>query len=477
MDQVVLARVELDPRELPGHPRHNFPPLDLKYIQAALTNGQQCGPPILDGWLNAWPPEQLAEQILQHRPAIAVIKAATPCLGEAVTVGTILRAQGVITVAVGQQVSHVFHQAWPGWEQAFDIPVLGDPEEQVPTLVRQLREGVPFEQVAGPYRDALARGKSFLVDNPDQLPRPHFSREELTLYDFMFPVRGVRRRRWGYVLSGWGCPHRCLHCSGVIRTTSGSQLRMRDPKLLVDEIAGLLDAGAEAIIFEDDTLLTDRRYFLAICHEIVRRKLRFPWIAHARADHLDGERVAAAAEAGALLFKVGVESNSPRVIEALGKTADGKSWPAKVERAFALLNRHHIGSVALFLLGSPGETVQDVEDSIELAIRIKADYVQVQIFSVYPDSPYFACLSVAQREQLEAGGQYHYACQVWSPSEIVPEELLALQARFYRRFYLRPTYMLQHLRRFWRFYFSSRSALHSVGYMAAWVAGLRNRAR
>jgi radical SAM superfamily enzyme YgiQ (UPF0313 family) len=346
----------------------------------------------------------------------------------------------------------------------------------VPTLIKRLHDGEPLEQVARRYVEALERREFFFVADPDKLPRPQFMRRELKAYPFPFPMPTGRHHRWGYVLSGWGCPHRCNFCSGVVRKTSGSTLRQRSPKLVVDEVASLLDLGAQAIIFEDDTLLTNRRTFLEICNEITRRGLRFPWIAHARADHLDEERVAAAARAGAALFKVGVESGSRRVIESLGKTPRGETWLECVEQAFALLHKYKVGAVGLFLIGSPDETREDIEESMKLALRIKPDYIQVQIFCAYPDSPYYINLSAEASAAVNFGNQYHYATPTWTPSRVSPEELKQLQATFYKRFYLRPAFILRHVRRYWRFYLSPRWAARSALGMAAWVAGLRDRA-
>lgn len=473
--QVVLSRVERAPEELTGHPRHIHPALDLKYIQAVLKAQTGERAPILDGWLHTWSVAEQVNAILEYRPAVAVIKALTPYIEAAVAIGKALRQAGVVTIAVGQHVSHVAYQDFPGWRDAFDVPVLGDPELETPNVIARLRAGESASDLAESHYRALERREPFVVVDPNELPRPEYTREELKCYPFPFPIPSSPPRIWGYLLSAWGCPHRCTHCSGVVRKTYGSMLRTRAPGPLVDEIAYLLDVGAEAIVFEDDTLLCDRRNFLAICAEINRRGLRFRWIAHARPDELDEQRVAAAAEAGAALFKIGVESGSPRVVESLGKCASGRTWLDHVDRAFENLRRHNIGAVALYLVGSPGETREDIELSIRQAIRLRSDYIQIQIYCAYPDSPYFVGLEEAEQNKVEPSSQYHYARPVWSPSLVPPEELLDVQSTFYRRYYLRPRYALRHLRRFWRFYLAPRSALRRAAGIVAWLAGLRRR--
>ncbi len=475
-EKVVLVRIEREPTELTGHPRHIHPALDIKYIQAGLeaSNGDQVE--FIDGWLQRWVPAQFVEEVMRFGADVAVIKAMTPCIDEGIEVGTALRKAGVITIAIGQHVNHAAYRNCPGWEDAFDIPILGDPEEETVRVIERLRDGEAKERVAEEHWAALRRIEPYLVADPNELPQPRFTKEELAAYPFPFPIPGPPPKIWGYLLSGWGCPHRCTHCSGVVRKTYGAKLRVRKAVPLVDEIESLLNVGAEAIIFEDDTLLCDRSNFLEMCGEIERRRLKFPWIAHARPDELDEERVAAAARAGAVLFKIGVESGSARVIDLLGKCRKGGAvWLEHIHEAFRHLHKHNVGAVALFLVGAPGETEEDVEMSIALAKRLWADYIQVQVYCAYPDSPYYIGLDKELSAKVNAGSQYHYATSAWTPSEMPADKLLRHQAVFYRQYYLRLGYMLWHFRRFWRYYANPQVAFRRVASIVGWVAGLRKR--
>jgi len=416
-DTVLLLRIDRDVSTHTSHPRHLHPPLDLKYIQAAVHQITGQSVPFMDGWLHAWSPSQLTEKILPLRPQMVVIKAATWCIDEAVFVGKRLRGEGITTIAVGQHVSHVSKLDHRGWKEAFDIPVPGEPEEEVPLLIKRLLEGESVRLLAPYYFDRMEKNKPFLVQEPDQMPKPCFDEKEFSDYAFPFPIPGNVAHKWGYVLTSWGCPRKCRHCSEVVRKTTGTILRTRNPVRVADEIASLLQAGADAICFEDDSLFCNRRHFLNICEEIIRRGLHFPWISHARPDELDEERIAAAAKAGAVLLKVGVESGASNIIETIGKSASGEVWLDKVEKGFALLQQYNVGSVALFMVGIPHETEADVEKSIALAKKIKPDYIQIQIFCTYPDSSFF--------DQLEAPlypeGLYHYLRPAWSPSRIPPD--------------------------------------------------------
>lgn len=464
-----LIRVDATPGTSPIHPRHVHPPLALKYLQSGIEDAFGERVPVLDGWLHPWSPADLVREVLAGAPRYAVVTASSMCIEEAVAVGEALRSAGICTIAVGQHVSHAVRHAPARWFDAFEFAILGDPEHETIHLLQQLRAGANREELGRHYRQRLDDRDPFVVPTPDDLPRPTFAPDEMARYPFPFPVRSSRRRRWGYTLTAWGCPYACNHCTEVTRKTTGKRLRTRSVDQVVDEVEALLAAGAQGIVFEDDTLFCDRRHLLALCAEIERRGLKFPWIAHARADELDAEVVAEARRCGLALLKIGVESGSPHVIERLGKTPHGRDWIPMVQGAFDRLRASGIATIAMFMVGCPDEDARDVERSIDLALRLDADYIQVQIFCAYPDIQHFVPLAA----NATSGNQSHYAPPSQSFSRIPAEELKGLQMGFYRRFYLRPGFVVGHLGRSWRHYLRPDTALLRSALQAMRVARTR----
>lgn len=452
---VVLLRVDRAAGCHTDHPRHLHPALDLKYIQAGLESALRIAAPLLDGWLAPFAAETFAARALAHAPRIAVVRAVTWCLEESLQVARILRRAGVVTIAVGQQVHHLARMERAADAAAYDFCVPGEPEEAVPRLVARLLAGEAPVPPGDAGRDSLRAGDPVLVRDPDALPRPVPSAAELEAYAFPFPLRCRPLSRWGYVLSAWGCPRPCRHCTTIVRKSVGRDLRPRAVAAVVDEVLALRDAGAQAISFEDDSLFVHRARFLELADALLRRGATLPWMANARPDELDAERVAAAAAAGAVLVKVGVDTGSPRLIEHLGKSTDGAGWIRATEGGLALLNRHRIGSVALFMVGMPDETPEDALATLALARRIRPDYLQMQQYRAYPDVPMWPELPERARAR---AGDYHYLAPAGNCSRIPAALLPRLQRRLYRRFYLRPDFVARHLARHWRHYLSPRGA-------------------
>lgn len=435
---VVLVRVDRAAAQATTHPRHLHPPLELKVIQAALERDHGAPVPLIDHWLAPGPVEELAQRVIAHRPRHAVVKALSWCIEEAVALGRRLRAAGIVTLAVGQHATHARLVPFPGWDEAFDLTIAGEPEQITPGLIAELIAGGSTADLA----TRLRQHPPAQVEEPDRLPRPRFTADELDRYPFPFPVPGRPVRRWGHLQSSWGCPSRCLHCTEMVRKSVGYRFRTRSPERVVDDMAALVDAGCDGIVFEDDSLLADRRHFLALCRAIGERGLQVRWIASVRPDQIDAESATAAANAGAALFKIGIETGSPRLAELIGKTRDGERWPEVTLSALELLAAHRIGSVGLFLTGLPGETEDDVDASIRLALRGAPSYIQVQQFTAYPD------VRLASAQVAQVTNRYHYPAAGGAPND--PGSVA--QQRLYRAYYLRPRFMLRHARLFWRHY-------------------------
>lgn len=443
-------------RDDADHPRHLHPALDLKIVEAGLV-ARGISTALVDGWLLPEGVSGWIERVEAFSPGVVVVKAESWCILEAIECASKFRRNGMRTVAIGQQVSHAMRALPPGWREAFDIAIAGEPEEELLRILPELLH------LTNPDLERLwqnfEHGRHVQVDSPDDLPLPRFAVAEMERFAFPFPLPGLPLRHWAYVLGARGCPHRCRHCSTVVRKSWGDSLRGRSLGRVVDEVAMHLAAGAQALAFEDDTLLVDKRRFIALCDEMLRRQIVVPWIANARPDELDEERVAAAASAGAKLLKLGIETATPRLIELMGKARRGADWQLNTEAGMERLRRHRISTVGLFLVGLPTQTRDEVEATVDWACRLAPDYVQVQIFRSYPDIPWWQELPAGARDTAHA---YHYGPIAQTAAAIPAAELPALQHEFYRRFYFRPGFMLAHAWHCWRHYLDAQGVRHSL---------------
>lgn len=170
----------------------------------------------------------------------------------------------------------------------------------------------------------------------------------------------------GVILSGRGCPYRCIYCSAG--TVSGSRYRTRSVENVVDEIEYLYrECGVDYFFLADDTFTADKEHCIGICQEIRRRKMDIHWEAEARANTVTDEIVREMANAGCRHVQIGAESGDNQVLRDIGKNISTDT----IEQAVCKFLRAGITVVCSFIIGTPTETHSTFEKTLEFALKIR----------------------------------------------------------------------------------------------------------
>ena len=188
-----------------------------------------------------------------------------------------------------------------------------------------------------------------------------------------------------------GCPRGCRFCPVTLRPLKFIPLDM-----IAKEIKVNLEAGIEGVLFHsEDVLLYGAKGVepnpeaLIKLHKLARELVGEGPIGWS---HLTLSTVKYAEEKYGLISKlmkdiilagnqefigaqVGIETGSPRLAKMVmpGKAAPypPEKWPEIVEDAFAIMHENHIVPAATIILGTPGETEDDVVKTAELIDRLK----------------------------------------------------------------------------------------------------------
>lgn len=472
------------------HPYHIYPSLTLKYIEALLKAKEGYQVRLWDCWTDPQPLEDLVANTRLWLPDLLVILANPVDAEMAFQYASGVKAGGsqALIVAIGPEVT-LSPEKFSVAGSPFDAALPGEAELEMVSLTERLRQGLEPEEVrAQSLRFLREEPEPLLIPDLDDLPFLSYSPEELRRYQFIYPLRMKKKARWGFILSSRGCPNPCIFCSPIMRKSYGRKVRTRSATHVVDEIEHLMKLGVTVISFEDDDLTVDRRHLLSLCQEIRKRSVKIPWIAHARVDELSPPLLRSMREAGCVLLRLGVESGSERIIRMLkkdpqaeasrqGKAGDSNGgggaggngaggageifpplvgpipangWRQKCIAAFQEIRKVGIATNALFILGSPGETREEMEETIRLAHDLRPDMIQVHFFTLYPGSPAYEQF----RDRITPGeipSLHHYHITT-NLSTIGSQELRQIRSRFYKGFLLRPPFLLEHLYRYGLFY-------------------------
>jgi radical SAM superfamily enzyme YgiQ (UPF0313 family) len=146
----------------------------------------------------------------------------------------------------------------------------------------------------------------------------------------------------------------------------GRRIRYRSAKLVGDELEYFYRRGVRSFQIGDDNFLAHRGRIKELLAEIESRDLKGAVLRCGqgiRADLITEEVLAAMKRAGFRQLGIGVESGSDRIMQVLCKHLT----VAQVDRAVEMACRMGFEVTLLFVYGTPGETLDDVRQSIALA--------------------------------------------------------------------------------------------------------------
>ncbi|MCL5097801.1 MAG: radical SAM protein [Candidatus Omnitrophica bacterium] len=253
-----------------------------------------------------------------------------------------------------------------------DLGVWGDGEEAFPALLGCLERNEDPRRVAG----VLRRG--------DSLPAVRASVDELDsapLWDEALTTgfNPADPELWVPVQSRRGCPNDCSYCSTA--RIQGRAIRTRSPRLVVEQIDRLARTGFRRFYFVDNSFNIPRGHALELCCQLKQLRPRVEWRCILYPQHADLELVRVMAEAGCVEVSLGFESGCPRILKEMNK----RFTPGEVRQISELLREHGIRRFGFLLFGSPGETKESVEESIDFAQSLALDGLLVSAgIRIYP---------------------------------------------------------------------------------------------
>jgi len=242
-----------------------------------------------------------------------------------------------------------------------DFGISGEAEQSFPALLEFLEGGGSLDGVGSLHRFEI----DGLVSNPpasnfldmNTLPRPDRSLVDPRHYETV-GIDALQTKR--------GCPLRCEYCTYPI--IEGRVGRLRDPAAVVDELISIVELhpATNHIFVVDSVFNLPRGHAKAVCREMIERAPSIPWTCYANPLGFDSQLADLMAQAGCAGMEVGSDSGSDRILKELRK-----GFTTKQIRDFNRLARAAgIPDCHTFLLGTPGETMDDVLRTLDFIVDL-----------------------------------------------------------------------------------------------------------
>jgi anaerobic magnesium-protoporphyrin IX monomethyl ester cyclase len=460
IQSVLLLRVSSHVDKDVSHPQFFDPPYPLKYLQVGLARYREIKINLLDCWVRRMEDVETKDYIGKIRPDLIVVSASSFDVDVANEYVAAVKQHEKSTLVIGiGQGYYLDGVRKKDFGKNYDAILLGEPEEEFFQLFEQIQgcdQSTPHWKEN--YRRLYAEGRRFMVEDPDRLPFPNYTPEELRAYRSIFPVQVPKRVVWGYLIATRGCPHSCMFCSEVMRVSTGKRLRSRSAVSVADEMEHLARQGVNICSFQDDSFSTNRRFVQSLCEELVTRNSRMPWMARARVDELSYDLLVLMKRAGCVMLGLGVESGSERIIGKMKKQENPKSWLELCRQSFRWTKALGIGTNAYYVIGNPTETREEIEQTIRFALELNSDSIQVHFYTPYPGSAAWEEYQT-QLAGCDPASMFHYGKPNFTLSFVPPEELVKIRSQFYRRYLFRPVFALNHFRRYGAFYLKNPDIL------------------
>jgi anaerobic magnesium-protoporphyrin IX monomethyl ester cyclase len=421
-------------------------PLGVMSIAAYLRQRGLSDIRILDMRVHDLSVDQVRDEIAAYRPDVVGITAMSL---EAQAAHEVLAAArqvcpGCVTVMGGPYPTATPELALA--DALLDYVVLSEGEETAWELLQALLSGGEAHQVAGlAYRGADGRVVRSSARPPmmdmDSLPWPAYDLVDMEAYfsqlrTHLSPQQA--RARYAPLFTSRGCPFGCIYCQHMF----GRRIRYRSPESVLAQIGHLIEAyGVQEIHFEDDSFNVDldraKRVFDLLIEADLGTKIAFP--NGMRADFVDREFMRKAKAAGVYSVAFGIETASPRIRKMIHKNLDLD----KVTEAIDLAYEFGIWSIGFFMLGFPGETRQEMEETVDFAVRSKLTTASLHSVIPLPATPLWDLVAETHPELLETAKQFDFEFTGQPMAAVEPEEFQHIFERAFRRFYFTP-------RRLWR---------------------------
>ncbi|HEX2093835.1 MAG TPA: radical SAM protein [Longimicrobiaceae bacterium] len=262
-------------------------------------------------------------------------------------------------------------------DDCFDFSVAGEGEEPALHICRGLHSGsvppdlpgVGYHRADPPYCNP--RGNTDLASYPP------------TAYDLYDLPKYLRVYRRMSIMTQRGCNARCIFCSAGYAMPRVKFLPidrvMHELQYLVGEV------GFRFINIYDSNFTYKKQWVHQVCDRILESGLKFRWRCFSKTNGVDLELFQKMRAAGCSHVLFGVESSHDRTLILVKKGALRRH----IEEAFALAREAGLQRVAYSIVGLPGESREDVVETIRFLEQLDAEWNVISPISLMPGTPLY----------------------------------------------------------------------------------------
>ena len=440
----------------------NWPPGWVAYIGGTIKGAGYPNVKFVDAMCEDIPDDRLKEIIRQNAPDVVLATAITPMIYKAQSTLQIAKeaCPKCVTVLGGIHPTFMYGQvlAEAPW---IDYIVRGEGERIIVNLLNAIDNGTHLEERRNIQGIAFLDEQGQVVATPahpviqdlDSLT-PDWSL--LNWDNYIYIPLNCRVAVPNFAR---GCPFTCRFCS---QWKFWRTYRHRDPKKFVDEVEILVrDYNVGFMILADEEPTIFKKKFVALCQELIDRKVNIHWGINTRVTDImrDRDLLPFYRKAGLVHVSLGTEAAAQLNLDVFRK----QTTVEQNKLAVKLLRDAGIVAEVQFIMGLENETPETIEETYRLAQDWKPDMVNWNMYTPWPFAELFE--ELGDKVEVRDYSKYNFVTPIMKPELMTREQVLKGVLRNYARFYARKAffeypwirgdkfkrrYMLGCLKAFWR---------------------------
>ncbi len=240
-----------------------------------------------------------------------------------------------------------------------------------------------------------------------------------------------------------GCPYFCSFCD-----QAGTGARRRSPQKVIEEIKDCVERyGIKEISFWDDTMSYHKKWMKEFLELLIKENLDLVWSCYAAVNTVDKEILQLMYKAGCWNIFYGYETAIEELAENIQTNRKNKNFE-RMKQVAKWTKEVGIEVRGSFLIGLPGETPELAKQTVQNAIELDPDYAQFTLVCPYPGTKLAKEIEAGKWGKFITKDLEEYQCWnvTWLPEGYKnPKELKDMERYAFRKFYLRPSYVLKRI--------------------------------
>lgn len=333
----------------------SLPPLGIGYLSAYVKH--QC-------WFATTSFHHTVEELIDAKPDLIAVSSTTENFEHATWLAERAKeALGKPVIGGGMHITSLPHTL----PTVYDLGVVGEGEKTFVDIVNL------YNEVKNPGPSDFAKLKGVVYHENGVVamtPQQDLIKELDTM---PYPDRDLIDHGWKvpswetvHLVSSRGCPYKCSFCSSSLHW---KRFRFFSPEYVANEIEYLRERyNPEVLYFFDDLFVGHIGRWREVVKLFKERRIHegVRFRAYARVDLITEQMADEFAELNFQYIDFGLESNSEPILKFLTKT---RVTPEVNQRALDMMAKNNLSVGANFIIGSPPETKEMMQESYDFAAR------------------------------------------------------------------------------------------------------------